>query len=385
MSITTEDKRLVAAILKYLNTKKSLTTDGDSVDVAIGVLEETFGITSSDKTYNDKPLEEIFASAIPKDSSNEETNPMFLKFLNALSSKGFFGNAEKGTPEYQAKYQQALDKFKATTAASASAAASSAPSAAAASAPAPAPKAVSSSVSNDETKAEACKVEGNSHFSAGRFREAVDSYTEAIEAAPTGANVHIYYNNRATAKFSLKDYDGAISDAELSTEAMPTFAKAYARIGAAYMEKNMDTEAVVALEKAIELDPSNAAFKEDLKKAKRKAAIAADAAASGGHTKKSSKNNAGAGMPDMDGLAAMLGGAGGGLGSAGGLGALLNNPNIQQMAKNLMSNPQAMQAAMSMLGGAGGGLGGLGGLSSMFGGMGGGAPGAEEENEEDEA
>jgi hypothetical protein len=49
--------------------------------------------------------------------------------------------------------------------------------------------------------------------------------------------------------------------------------------------------------------------------------------------------NAPGGMPDLSALAGMMGGAGGG---AGGLAGLMNNPAMQQMAAQMMQNPQMM-------------------------------------------
>jgi small glutamine-rich tetratricopeptide repeat-containing protein alpha len=84
------------------------------------------------------------------------------------------------------------------------------------------------------------------------------------------------------------------------------------------------------------------------------------------------------GMPDLAGLASMLGGGAGGAGGGGmpDLSSIMQNPMMRQMAQNLMSNPDALNSIMSnprlreMANGFGGGAGGQGGgmpnLSEMM-------------------
>ncbi len=59
--------------------------------------------------------------------------------------------------------------------------------------------------------AAAAKAEGNEAFKAGKFRDALDKYTEAIKRDPSNAT---YWNNRATTKCKLMDFASALSDAE---------------------------------------------------------------------------------------------------------------------------------------------------------------------------
>lgn len=43
------------------------------------------------------------------------------------------------------------------------------------------------------------------------------------------------------------------------------------------------------------------------------------------------------------------------MGGSGGLSALMNNPQVMEMAQQMMSNPAAMSNLMNMFGGAGAG------------------------------
>lgn len=79
------------------------------------------------------------------------------------------------------------------------------------------------------------------------------------------------------------------------------------------------------------------------------------------------------GMPDLAGLASMLGGGGAGAGGGGmpDLSSIMQNPMMRQMAQNLMSNPEMMNNIMNnprlremagrFGGGGAGGAGGAGG------------------------
>jgi hypothetical protein len=144
----------------------------------------------------------------------------------------------------------------------------------------------------------------------------------------------------------------------------------------------LNTAAVDAYKKCIELEPKVKAHKDALSQAKQKAQQHKGSLGSGGDL-------------DMSSLAGALGkGAGpGGLPpgimqnpaiqkaakemmAGGGMDALMKNPAMMQMAQQMMQNPAMMQQAMSMLGGAGGagGAGGmpdLGALAGMLGGAGG--------------
>jgi small glutamine-rich tetratricopeptide repeat-containing protein alpha len=290
---------------------------------------------------------------------------MFKKFLDVLKSKGAFDGVVEGTPEYDSRYRAAVAKFAERMGNTATATAT------ATAAPAAAPAAVS----NDEAAAESAKGAGNTALNAGRFSEAVDAYTRALELAPTGKNIHIYYANRSAAKMSLKDYDGAVADARASVAADAGYVKGYTRLGAALKAKGQVAEAAAAYERALDLDAGNDVARNGLIECKSSKGSSSSASASSSAVATSSEDDAADPMAGLGGLASMLGGGGGGLGGLasmlggggggeggglGGLAGLMNNPMVQQMmrdpammsmAQNMMKDPNAMAQMASMLGG----------------------------------
>ncbi|CAN0312891.1 unnamed protein product, partial [Hapterophycus canaliculatus] len=265
----------------------------------------------------------------------------------------------------------------------------------------------------DEKKAEEVKGEGNKLLLAKDYEGAEACYTAALDLSPSGPNSHVYLCNRAAALCYLGRNDDAVVDCQEAIDLNPSYAKAYTRLGYAYFQLEDFEAAVKAYEKSLEIEPGNAANAKSLRKARSKLAGAGgveDIATRGAGG--SDVSRAGGGMPDLSGLAAMMGGAGGaggagggglaammqGLagaagggagggegGAPGGLAGMLNNPNMmaqaQQMmqnpammaqVQNMMSNPAMMQGLMGMMGGGGGGGGGGGpDLSALAGMMGG--------------
>ena len=74
------------------------------------------------------------------------------------------------------------------------------------------------------------KKSGNDAFKAGRMRDAVRMYTQAIAGAPGDAALH---GNRSTAKLALGEHDGALLDATRCVELDPEWAKGHYRLGCA--------------------------------------------------------------------------------------------------------------------------------------------------------
>ena len=64
--------------------------------------------------------------------------------------------------------------------------------------------------SNDESKSLALKDEGNELLKNGKFAQAAQKYTEAINIFPTA----VLYSNRAQAMIKTESYGLAISDAD---------------------------------------------------------------------------------------------------------------------------------------------------------------------------
>ena len=71
---------------------------------------------------------------------------------------------------------------------------------------------------NEKTGSKSCeahKAEGNEYFKSGKFKEAINSYTEAIRH---NDNNPIYWSNRAQCYIKLKQFERALSDAEQATQ-----------------------------------------------------------------------------------------------------------------------------------------------------------------------
>lgn len=76
---------------------------------------------------------------------------------------------------------------------------------------------------------EALKALGNAAFTGGRFDEAIEHYSLALDGAPTS---HVLYSNRAAAYLARRlpgDALNAISDANHAIRLDETYAKAYHR------------------------------------------------------------------------------------------------------------------------------------------------------------
>jgi small glutamine-rich tetratricopeptide repeat-containing protein alpha len=99
----------------------------------------------------------------------------------------------------------------------------------------------------------------------------------------------------------------------------------------AYFSLGRYSEAASAYEKAVELDPSNASLKSSLSTARSRASEG-DSSSSSRDVGASSPPPAAASNPF-----AGLGGLGGGAGGMPDLGSLLNNPQMMQMAQQMMA------------------------------------------------
>ncbi|KAL0572569.1 Small glutamine-rich tetratricopeptide repeat-containing protein 2 [Marasmius crinis-equi] len=199
----------------------------------------------------------------------------------------------------------------------------------------------------DKTKAEEHKAKGNSLMSSKKYEEAIESYSQAISLDPSNP---IYYSNRAAAYSSKGDHLSAIGDAEMAIATDPKFVKGYHRLGHAQYCLSDYKAAADAFERGLKLDPNNAGLKSALQNAKARITdddddgppplIPDDGSTPVAPSNRSARGGAGAGgTPNMAGMADMLRGMGGG--GAGGMpdmASLLNNPQMMQMAQQMMAN-----------------------------------------------
>ncbi|XP_076463228.1 small glutamine-rich tetratricopeptide repeat-containing protein beta-like [Babylonia areolata] len=182
----------------------------------------------------------------------------------------------------------------------------------------------------EREEAEKLKNRGNEFMKSEKFSDALESYTQAIKR--DGKNA-VYYCNRAAAYSKLNKHQQAIEDCTRALAIDTSYSKAYGRMGIAYTALNDHEQARECYRKALELDPDNQSYQNNLEIAEQKLREAA----------------AGAGFA---------------AGPAGGMdiGALLSNPQLMNMATNMMSNPQMQQMLSSIMSNQSGGEGGLSSL-----------------------
>ncbi|RNA17139.1 Small glutamine-rich tetratricopeptide repeat-containing alpha [Brachionus plicatilis] len=178
-------------------------------------------------------------------------------------------------------------------------------------------------------KADKHKTEGNELMKQEKFNEALEQYNKAIEIDKSNA---VYYCNRAAAYSKLSDFNSSIEDCKNALKIDPSYGKAWGRLGKfilglALLSNNQNEEAYEAYNKAIQLEPNNEGYKQNLKIVEEKL-----------------KNSNPTGMPDMSQFGNMM--------------SMFNNPQFMNMATQLMSDPH-MQNVMSnlvgtMFGGANG-------------------------------
>ena len=78
------------------------------------------------------------------------------------------------------------------------------------------------------TPADAEKELGNKAFSDGRYTEALEHYSKAIEMSTESPN-HVYYSNRAQVYIVLTKYQNAIEDCDKSLQIDANFIKSFYR------------------------------------------------------------------------------------------------------------------------------------------------------------
>eukprot|EP00307_Rebecca_sp_RCC1486_P011964 CAMPEP_0119407366 /NCGR_PEP_ID=MMETSP1335-20130426/1281_1 /TAXON_ID=259385 /ORGANISM="Chrysoculter rhomboideus, Strain RCC1486" /LENGTH=658 /DNA_ID=CAMNT_0007431465 /DNA_START=1 /DNA_END=1979 /DNA_ORIENTATION=- len=108
--------------------------------------------------------------------------------------------------------------------------------------------------SESSDRADELKNQGNKKFGEGHFPEAIDLYTQAIEADPLKA---LIYCNRSLCHIKMETYGLAIADATTALEIDPKCVKAYYRRGSAYMGLGKYKDARTNYKKACQLKPND--------------------------------------------------------------------------------------------------------------------------------
>ncbi|KAI9906353.1 hypothetical protein PsorP6_016390 [Peronosclerospora sorghi] len=244
---------------------------------------------------------------------------LWKKWVAKLETKGFFKDAAPGSKEFHTRTSKALAKFKDKFGE------------------------VKAEMSKEEkeAKAEEIKAQGNAALSRKDYEGAAKLYSEALQLSSDGPSSHIYHSNLAAVLMYLGKYTEVIEHCEKSIALKPGFVKAYSRMGNAQLQLKDFDGAIESFRRGLEVDATNSACREGLADAEQKRRqIQTTSTAS---TSTPIRPTGAGGMPDFSNVASMLGVAGVGLGD------LINNPQMMQMAQSMMQNPQMMQMAQNMM------------------------------------
>ncbi|XP_017117020.1 small glutamine-rich tetratricopeptide repeat-containing protein beta [Drosophila elegans] len=113
--------------------------------------------------------------------------------------------------------------------------------------------------------ADSIKNEGNRLMKECKYNEALLQYNRAIAFDPKNP---IFYCNRAAAHIRLGDNERAVTDCKSALLYNTNYSKAYCRLGVAYSNMGKFAEAEQAYGKAIELEPDNPDYRNNLEVAR---------------------------------------------------------------------------------------------------------------------
>jgi len=108
-------------------------------------------------------------------------------------------------------------------------------------------------MSSEAPSAETLKNEANKQFEAKKYKEAVETYSKAIDIAPTA----ILYSNRAFAHIKIENFGSAILDAQKAVDLDPKYVKGYYRLGAAKLALGKYKEALGYFRQVVKIVPND--------------------------------------------------------------------------------------------------------------------------------
>lgn len=173
-------------------------------------------------------------------------------------------------------------------------------------------------------KGEEHKTAGNTHMKSKDYEKAVAEYTKAIESNHSS---EVYFCNRAAAYTNMDKFHEALDDCKRAIALNPDYAKAFSRMGLIYSKLQFYTESESCYTTAIKLEPDNDGYKKnlDIVAAKAKEQRQKEAEQQGFATgMQAAGQGAGGAMPD---------------GMMDAYSQFSQNPQFQEMAENVMSNP----------------------------------------------
>ena len=104
--------------------------------------------------------------------------------------------------------------------------------------------------SSFRSQMEELKNKGNTAFSAGDFKTAVELFTSGIALDPTN---HVLYSNRSAAYASLKQYQEALVDADKTIQIQPSWGKVFAILIERTTPANLDHDRAMVAEGLLSL------------------------------------------------------------------------------------------------------------------------------------
>ncbi|CAA2963116.1 serine threonine- phosphatase 5 isoform X1 [Olea europaea subsp. europaea] len=116
------------------------------------------------------------------------------------------------------------------------------------------PPTMATGMPTNTSRAEELKLLANEAFKAHKYSQAIDLYTQAIEANSDNA---VYWANRAFAHTKLEEYGSAILDSTKAIEIDPKYSKGYYRRGAAYLGLGKFKEALKDFQQVKKLCPND--------------------------------------------------------------------------------------------------------------------------------
>ena len=112
-----------------------------------------------------------------------------------------------------------------------------------------------------ENSWEDLKEKGNSFFKQKRYEDAITFYNKALKLNP---KAEVLYSNKGTCEKCLKEYKESIRDYEKALELNPKNTKNMNRLASVYIIKGQIGNAKMLQEKALNLEPNNSIFKEQM-------------------------------------------------------------------------------------------------------------------------
>jgi len=170
-----------------------------------------------------------------------------------------------------------------------------------------------------DERAEEAKQRGNTHFRAKEWQPAVNAYQTAVKRAPKNAAIRY---NLCAALCKIKDMTGAMREIKVALNLDPKYVKAWARKADINILNNEKHRAMECYRHGLNIDPSNTECREGLQR------VESQVLASPNVTEKERKEKTAKAMADPE------------------IQAILKDPDMRAVLRNLTVNPGAAHAAM---------------------------------------